>query len=135
MVTVADFNDSYERVISRDYDAFFKAFYRNFEAGSADVRELFAHGPESRRYEMLESSILMLMDYSTNQTISDELQRLVQYHAKLGVTEKMVDAWLESLMTTLKELDAQFTFDEEVAWRAMLGPGLDYFKSLTRAGA
>ncbi len=129
MSTVADFNDSYERVIARDYDAFFKAFYQHFEASSPEIRNLFALSPQSRRYEMLESSILVLMDYSINHVVGEELERLAHYHAHLGAHSTMFDQWLESLIATLKSLDPTFSFDEEVSWRHLLGPGLKYLKT------
>jgi len=131
MKPIADFNDSFERIVNQHFDVFFSAFYRCFEARTPTIAEIFENTPESRRYEMLEDSILMLMDFSVNSVVSQELNKLGQFHARMGVTPAMYDHWMDALIDTLQLLDKSFTAEEEAAWRSVLGPGLTFLKGFS----
>ena len=124
----ADFNDSFERNVSNNYEVFFQAFYESFQAKSPEIKAVFQNTEKSRRHEMLEDSILMLMECSLNHAPSEHICRLAEFHRERGIPEAMYDVWLESLVETLYRLDAEFTAAEEEAWRAVLLPGISYMR-------
>jgi len=126
---IADFNDSFERVVSKDFDHFFLTFYRQFEGLSPAIAAVFENSPPSRRHQMLEDSILLLIDYAVSNQVSHELRQLAQFHQKLGVPNSMFDDWLEALISTLVILDKDFDDGDEIAWRTMLAPGISLVKN------
>ncbi|WP_045858371.1 globin [Teredinibacter purpureus] len=128
MNVVAQFNDSFERNVSNHFELFFRTFYNHFEALSPQISAVFAHTVESRRHEMLEDSILMLMSCSAGKEASVELKHLASFHARQGIDVRMYDDWFEALMQTLTELDDTFCDADRHAWQEMLLPGIRYMK-------
>lgn len=120
------FNDSFERVVTNKFDLFFRTFYQNFEMRSPEVAEVFKNTPEKRRYEMLADSILLLMDYSTSHEPSSELRDLAVVHKRMKVSASLYYHWIEALIVTVLALDDQLSSETERAWRAALGPGINF---------
>ena len=50
---------------------------------------------------------------------------LAELHRDLGVKIEHFDFWLDALVETLREIDPKLSPDEEVAWRVVLGPGVE----------
>lgn len=128
MSRVADFNDSFERNIGRKYEQFFSLFYERFINASAEISALFERTDPERRREMLQDSMLLLLDFSICHQVTDDLLALARYHQTVGVSIHMFDAWLECLVATLREMDPAFSDADERAWRETLGPGVEFMK-------
>ncbi|WP_188151775.1 globin [Teredinibacter waterburyi] len=128
MNDVGLFNDSFERNITDNYQHFFSAFYRCFESKSPVVSKMFAQTSETKRYEMLEDSLLILMDYSSTRVASEDLIELARYHSKLGVPADLFTLWLDALIESLRQLDPHFNDEYALAWRMVLEPGVSFMK-------
>lgn len=133
MNTIALFNDSFEKCLHGRYSTFFERFYRNFEDKYPEIKRLFEKTDPQRRFDMLEESILIMVDYSANGHASDNLSRLAEFHSGLGLRAEMFDLWMDALVETLREVDPDFGGNAEYAWRDMLSPGLEYMKAAVRA--
>lgn len=120
------FNDSFERVVTSKFDLFFRTFYKNFDKRSPQVAVVFNNMPENRRYEMLADSILLLMDYGSSHEPSSELRKLALVHKRVNVTASLYHHWIEALIFTVLDLDDQASPETEKAWRAALGPGINF---------
>lgn len=122
------FNSSYEKNILKQGDYFFDRFYVNFMARSEQIRALFNATDMERQKYMLMDSLAYMLSYAATGESGGALDRLAQLHRRLEIKDEHYDFWLESLLQTLSELDHQFGEQEAMAWRMMMGPGLQFMK-------
>jgi truncated hemoglobin YjbI len=125
------FHDSYLRCVVSDQDGFFHRFYELFTAADRIVAEVFANTNMERQVSMLQESLLYLIDFANSKTASARMQRIASYHGsdELDVPSHLFDLWVDCLVSTVRERDAAFEPDVEVAWRVFLAPGIAFVKS------
>jgi hypothetical protein len=125
------FHDSYLRCVVSDQDAFFKRFYELFTAVDQGVFQVFANTNMERQISMLQESLLYMIDFANSKTASIRMQRIATYHGsnELDVPSHLFDLWVDCLVGTVRERDAEFEPDVEVAWRVFLAPGIAFVKS------
>jgi truncated hemoglobin YjbI len=124
------FHDSYLRCVVSDQDSFFRRFYELFTAADQGVSEAFANTNMERQISMLQESLLYMIDFTNSKTASIRMQRIASHHGsdELDVPSHLFDVWMDCLVTTVRERDAQFEPDVEVAWRVFLAPGIAFVR-------
>lgn len=129
---VKSFYESYKRITEDPElgERFFRRFYEVFLATDARVAERFEDVEMSKQTKMLRESLLVMMDFFANPTISDEMDRLARLHGvkRLEIPDRLYDVWLETLMRTVEELDPKWNRDVELAWRIVMAPGIAFMK-------
>ncbi len=125
------FHGSYLRCVVSDQDVFFKRFYELFTAADPDVSRVFAKTDMERQVSLLEESLLYMIHFANSKTPSMRLQRIANHHGsnEMNVPRHLFDLWLDCLVSTVRERDAQFEPQVEVAWRVFLAPGIAFIKA------
>jgi hypothetical protein len=125
------FHGSYLRCVVSDQDGFFKRFYELFTAADPGVSEVFANTNMDRQVLMLQESLLYMIDFANSKTASLRMQRIATYHGsdELDVPSHLFDLWMDCLVGAVRERDAEFERDVEVAWRVFLAPGIAFIKT------
>ena len=125
------FDKSYERVLNTQVDGhdFFQAFYINF-LSNEDVARRFANTEMKRQQEMLKKSFYSLFTFYASGRTDDYISRIAERHSRrdLDIKPELYDRWLECLMGTVAQFDAEYSNDVELAWRLVLTPGIVYMK-------
>jgi hemoglobin-like flavoprotein len=126
------FSSSYQRLTDNKAarENFFDVFYKNFLASSTDVFELFRETNIQQQRNVLYNSFKHMLQFAMAQTCSDEFERIAHQHSKskLDIPPHLYDFWLESLITTVKQQDTQFTDDVDLAWRTIMAPSIAFMK-------
>lgn len=123
------FNDSYQRVMSEE-DDFLETFYQKFMASSESIRALFKHTDMKLQKQMLNDSFLYLISFTSSIDSNDVISRLATKHAGIkGINSDMYNAWLTSIIDAVKEHDPKFSNNVEIAWRSVVGPGIEFMKT------
>ena len=127
------FDASYERLfgesvgIAERADRFFEIFYDHFLA-DPEVTEMFSGTDMSRQATMLRKSFFHLVTFYVNHEPSAELDRIARIHDRLGILHVLYDTWLEALIKTVREEDAECDPLTEMSWRLAMTPGLTYMR-------
>ena len=122
MVPKDVFLKSLERCLATD--RFMHLFYQHFINESEDVRNHFRNSDMDRQYRMLSRSLELCAEATTgNSDGLAELNELAKKHDRdhKNISPELYDIWLESIITTGKECDSEWTDDVESAWRRILG--------------
>lgn len=126
------FNDSYER-ISLNLHEFFDVFYQHFINKSEEIKKLFAEADMNLQKEMLSASLTYMISFSATKQASDYLKNIAEIHRnKLKISPQMYETWMDSLIETLAILDKQFDQNVELAWRVVLGSGIEFMKHYSK---
>jgi hemoglobin-like flavoprotein len=131
------FDASYERLFgdevgtNEESDAFFSAFYVRFLA-KPEISEFFRETDMTRQISMLRRSFFQIAAFYVTCEPSAELERIALIHSRLGLEPSQYDIWLDALIETLRDMDAQCDLSTELAWRWALTPGITYMKLFTR---
>ena len=131
------FDASYARLfgegvgISEASNPFFEAFYRFFllDPGIADS---FSQTDMTRQIGMLRKSFFHLVAFYVSHEPSAELERIAGIHHRIGIDPGFYDLWLDALVDTVREFDADCDLATELAWRWAMSPGLTYMRLLAR---
>ena len=126
------FDASYERVLRVETGGrgFFDAFYENFTGASAEVRDKFKHTDMDRQKKMLKKSFYSLVVFYATNNVDDYLIKVAERHnrANIDIRPELYDLWMESLIATVAQYDADFNETVELAWRLVLSTGITYMK-------
>lgn len=126
------FNQSVSKLVGQGtYNAeLIDTFYRLFLSKSDAIQALFANTNMSAQKTMLHDSLDTLIEFSRTKKITPELQRLANAHGPKGkkIPLYLFDIWLDSLMDSLYQQDADFNSEDELAWRLTLSPGITFIK-------
>ncbi len=122
------FHRSFEENVLGNEEVFFSRFYQNFLDSSPLIHEIFRHIDLKRQIDMLEQSVLLLVDFSGHKCSNETLKKLTVVHARVGVTRDMYDLWMLAILKTVEQLDPNFSHAEGLAWRIMLAPGIEFMK-------
>jgi hemoglobin-like flavoprotein len=127
------FEASYRRIFGKNTalgessDEFFEEFYIRFLA-QPEIRELFKNTDMKRQAAMLRKSFFVLAGFYVTSLPSGEMERLGLIHARLGVSPKYYDQWLDALVATVRALDPEADLATEMAWRWALTPGITFMR-------
>jgi hemoglobin-like flavoprotein len=126
------FNDSFERVLSldKDNDLFFSKFYNTFLAASPIVKQKFQNTDMTNQKLMLKKSFYQMLNFFVNKIATDYMTKIADLHSKKDrdISPELYDLWLESLVSTVKELDPKYNHDVGLAWKMIMGIGITYMK-------
>jgi hemoglobin-like flavoprotein len=110
---------------------FFVCFYRHFFRVCPDAEPLFAHTDFKRQYKLLQHAIGLLLNYPRQQADDPNiLRRVAERHSRrdLGIAPSMYGPFVDALMETVREHDAECDAATEEAWRRTLAPGVAYMQ-------
>lgn len=124
------FNDSYERVVSKNPQNFYTCFYDHFLAASPSISQLFVNTDMDKQREMLMISMALLISFGNSQHSNDWLVELADKHKNLHISAEQFDYWMDAIILTLEQLDSDHNSDYETAWRVILSPGLTFMKNI-----
>lgn len=108
---------------------FFERFYERFTESSPAVRQKFLNTNFSVQRRMLQQSLRLLAAASAGDIEGlRELNARAETHAKsrLDISAPLYDLWLETLLESAAEADAEWTPDIEQAWRLILGTAIQH---------
>jgi hemoglobin-like flavoprotein len=105
---------------------FFRKFYERLFARCPEVEPHFRHVDMARQYQIVNRSIHLLLEFRPDSEVErDELRRLATSHAKLRLTRRHHELFLEALLETLGECYGSEAGCVE-AWRATAAPALEF---------
>ena len=111
--------DSFSRC-SKDA-SFLNRFYELFMASSQDIREKFEQTDFERQKRILSDSLfLMLAAAGTTQGFAHvQLEKLARRHSRkeLDIKPEWYELWLDTLLKTVAEFDAEYSSEIDTAWR------------------
>ena len=110
--------------------SFFDTFYDHFLASSPAIREKFAHTNMVAQKQLLRAGILNLVLYARGMS-DTKLRALGQSHSREGldIRPELYDLWLDALLLAVREHDRQAPQEDLIAWREVLGKGINLIKS------
>jgi len=116
--------ESYLRVRS---EAFFQAFYKRFLASDPVIPEKFSATDFTRQNQLLQHGIGLLLSFARRRNPA-LLARIADRHGAhdLDIAPHLYAKFVDSLVDTVREMDASCTPDVEAAWRIALAPGIDH---------
>jgi len=105
---------------------FYGKFYQNLFALCPDVEPHFRHVDMARQYQILNRAIhLMLSVRPESGAEREQLRQVAVKHARLGLTRRHYDLFLEALVRTLRECHGEGAASLE-AWQGTVAPALDF---------
>jgi hemoglobin-like flavoprotein len=124
------FEDSLKRCDTNP--GFLDRFYQTFLASSPKVKEKFVNTDFVRQKRALRASLhLMLVAASEEDGPRKYLAGLAARHGRsqLDIGAELYDLWLDSLLTTVKASDPEFSSEVEAAWESVMTVGIQYLLS------
>lgn len=118
------FNRSYEENVHAEEDAFFEQFAENLQEAS-DLIGSFC-SPQDK--SLVEDTLLLLLDFAAHRKGNEALKRLAMSQARAGIGPDFYDVWMATLLKTVAQLDPNFRWEDALAWRVMLAPGIEFMK-------
>jgi hemoglobin-like flavoprotein len=110
---------------------FFVCFYRHFFRTCPDAEPLFARTDFERQHKLLRHAIGLLLSYPRQQADDPNiLRRVAERHSRrdLDIPRSMYAPFVDALMRTVREHDAECDDATEQAWRSTLAPGVAYMQ-------
>ena len=110
---------------------FFVCFYRHFFRVCPDAEPMFAHTDFKRQHKLLQHAIGLLLNYPRQQEDDPNiLRRVAERHSRrdLDIAPSMYGPFVDALMETVREHDAECDAATEEAWRRTLAPGVAYMQ-------
>ncbi len=120
-----DVNRSFERCESNG--DFAETFYRHFFASSPEVPEHFRHTDFRRQRTVLRDSVHLMVTHDVADVeMRQQLEHLGTIHNRHGrnIRPELYEHWLDSVCSTVAELDPQWTKQLEREWRVRLRSGM-----------
>jgi hemoglobin-like flavoprotein len=112
---------------------FLDRFYGKFLASSPKVKEKFADTNFVRQKRALRASLHLLLIAAEDEERGPEryLREIASAHDRghLDITAELYDYWLDSLLDTVRECDAEFSEEVENAWERVMMVGIHYMLS------
>jgi len=130
------FENSYRRVvgggvgIDEKGSIFFKKFYQNFLASSDLVTEMFVNTDMDQQVKMLQRSMFHMITFYVSKQEDNYLESVAESHSakQHNISPGLYDLWLEALVQTVTEVDAEYDDTVGLAWRLAMAPGIVYMK-------
>jgi hemoglobin-like flavoprotein len=114
---------------------FLSGFYRRFFEVCPDAKPLFARTDFVRQTTLLRDAIGLLLIapfLSGGETQGPTLlSKVAERHSRrqLNIEPRLYPPFVESLLTTVKETDPEYSPAVEAAWRQAIAKGVDYMQS------
>lgn len=109
---------------------FLDRFYELFLASSPAVREKFANTDFVRQKRALRASLHHLLLAAQNEERGPDayLRDVAERHGagQLEIGAGLYDLWLDSLLSTVRECDPEYTPEVGKAWEAVMMVGIQY---------
>lgn len=124
-------NQSYNRCLENK--DFFPHFYKNFTSKSPDIAERFKNTDMKRQMDALRLGLqYMIMFASGSKIAAAKVEDLGLTHDRhhRNITPELYEAWLQSLIETIKSCDPNYSDEIAMAWRNTLGFGIRQMKSM-----
>lgn len=122
---------SLERCTSRP--GFFDRFYEKFLASSPKVREKFTNTDFVHQKRALKASLQMILLAAEDPEKGPAryLSEIAEQHSArdLDIGAELYDLWLDSLLTTVREVDPLWSPEVEQAWEGVMTVGIAYLVS------
>jgi len=121
------FHDSLRRC--QAHPRFMPLFYSRFIDENKEVAEKFVGSDMKAQHLMLEASLQMVMLASSGKDAAQLfLKRVAQTHAKSerDIPPSLYACWLDSLLSTVEDIDPEHTADVAVAWRTVMRFGIEF---------
>lgn len=127
------FDDSYWRTVSasRDGREFVDGFYDRFLATSDEIQAKFADTDFVKQKQVLMLSLAFMSAYAASGEPNAVVQKIADSHGRSGhdIRPEFYDRWLDCLIDTVSEYDAQWSPELESAWRGTMAPGIAFMKA------
>lgn len=108
-------------------DDFLITFYDVLTNASDEIKAMFAHTDMPRQRSLLKEALIYLISYPTGNEFSRQrVTELAKSHSRIGlnVRPELYEVWVNSLVKSIHQHDAQSTDALESAWRRVLAPGI-----------
>lgn len=133
MGAVANYVDRFQESLGRiasEQTAFFDLFYQLFIAANEEVAEKFKHTDFERQKRVLRESLKELLMFFLSHRITPYMKGLARVHDRShrDIRPELYELWLEKLLEAARRLDEHFDDDDELAWRLVLRPGIEFMK-------
>ena len=111
-------------------------FYEKFIQSAPEISERFTNTDLEHQQEMLRDSFRHMLTFSTKRQSGEELEHIGTRHsqADLDIAPSLYEAWIDSLVAAVSELDPEFDATVETAWRIVMAPGIEFMKGHYQAG-
>lgn len=109
---------------------FLPRLYELLLASDPRIPPMFAATEFPKQHKLLQHGLGLLLSYGKKPD-PELLERIAARHSAGGrdVPPDMYVHFVESLMRAIGEYDPRFNAEIDHAWRAAMGPGLDFMKS------
>lgn len=129
---VSDFSRHYARALggSAYNDAFVSHFYKTFMGKSEEIAERFRETDMTAQKTALFDSLLFMAEFPHSQSARARIIQLGHSHSHraLNISPALYDLWLEALIDTARQFDAEFDGEAELSWRVTMAPGIACMK-------
>ncbi|MFK7912450.1 MAG: globin [Pseudomonadales bacterium] len=106
---------------------FFRDFYQHF-LQRPSIGDMFTAVDMERQIKMLRKSLYQLIACYLFDAPNADLRRLALLHRRLGITDAMLDSWLQALLETVEQHDPMYNTEVGLAWCWALTPGITFMK-------
>ena len=118
------FHASLERATA--HPEFLDTFYDRFFRSGEDIEALFSNTDMDRLKRKLKSSLRMITRQVDHEPgVEMYIQHLARLHHGYAIPPAMYQQWLEALIRTASECDAEFNAEIEQAWRDAINPAIE----------
>ena len=109
---------------------FIQRFYEIFLSSSPEVAKKFEQTDMEVQKGLLRQSVSFMLSFSTTLQSSAHMKSIARRHSKsqVDIPPELYDLWLNCFLITVKEFDAEFDLEIELAWTVILSPGIAYMK-------
>ena len=126
------FDSSYGRALNGEVNgkSFFESFYDRFLSIDEGIASRFANTDMARQQKMLKKSFYRLFAFYASSQADDYISQIAESHNRkhMDIRPEFYDIWLDCLIYTVRQFDAEFSEDVELAWRLVMTPGITYMK-------
>ena len=125
------FNDSYEFVLNNS-DEFFDRFITTFINSSPLIKEAFRNTDMDNQKSMLKKAITHMVIFFTTKRASPYLIAISKAHINThNIAPHLYENFINTLISTLDEIEPHFSNETAVAWRITLAPGIEFMKHMS----
>ncbi len=105
-------------------ESFIPSFYKRFLSTSDEIKDKFRHTDFEKQNKMLIRSLKLAAGATIGEPEAlQELRDRAETHDRhhLNIKPELYDAWLNAVIETAREYDAQWNDNIESIWRSILG--------------
>ena len=112
---------------------FAEHFYGVFLGASSEIAPLFKDTDFAAQRKLLRATVYMLITRDVEEARSREaLERIGKSHSReeLNIRPDLYEVWLDSLCTTVEEMDPEWSDELGLEWRERMRPGIQLITSV-----